>query len=137
MTPREGDRLRTVARIVCLFNPPTSSALPPLQPVLHPAEDRVNSSLRSLHLAGTQSCSDVYVCLSGSGQQEVGASAPFSHMIHYRLDRIKGRSENYHCNQSERLTYDLSCPSGLQNLSVLSGAIRGSCLTIGIFTQVL
>lgn len=65
----EGDRLRTVACIVCLYTPPTSSTLPPLHPVSHPTEDWVNSSLRSLHLAGTQSCTALYVSPGPAGER--------------------------------------------------------------------
>lgn len=36
--------------------PPNSSTLPSLHLIPHPAEDRVNSCLRSLHLAETQYC---------------------------------------------------------------------------------
>lgn len=63
------DRLRTVTRIVCLCYPPPSSALPPLHPVPHPTEDRVNSSLRSLHPAGTQSCTALYVSPGPAGER--------------------------------------------------------------------
>ena len=68
MTPGV-DRLGTVACIVCLYYPPHSSTLPSLHPIPHPAEDRVNSCLRSFHLVGTQSCAALCFSPGSAGER--------------------------------------------------------------------
>lgn len=58
-----------LALFACTTPAPHSSTLPPLHPVPHPAEDRVNSCLRSLRLAGTQSCAAVCVSPGPAGER--------------------------------------------------------------------
>lgn len=80
MTPG-GDRLRTVACIVCLFYP-TPTPPPCLHLIPHPAEDRVNSCLRSLHLAETEYCAVLHFSRRLACER-LNFQPLFPHMIHY------------------------------------------------------